>query len=212
MFKVPSSILNLRRTWSTRLSGSCTSLDLETASLICTHRSNTVAYTENGPTCKGCNCRLSSHKGCIDVCQLLKSAVRSIKLSCHQRRPNFPHLMSFMQKWPYWQVPSWSSGLQHPCHGQVFEFLPAPFCVRGDLSYVHPKRETRHPMRGTDVSARDFFFFFLVAVMGSALEVGWTRHPEPFGKGCCKSCVQKVGACSCAISGPWTAFPLSYRF
>lgn len=29
----------------------------------------TNAYIENGPTCKGCDCKLSIQKGCTDVCQ-----------------------------------------------------------------------------------------------------------------------------------------------
>lgn len=58
-------------------------------------------------------------------------------------------------------------------------------------------------MLGIDVSARD-----VVAVVGSTVEAGWVRRPEPFWKVCCKSYVQIVGACSCAISGPRTPSPL----
>lgn len=66
-----------------------------------------------------------------------------------------------MQIWPSWQVPSWSLGSQHPCHWQVFEFFPLPFCVRGNLSHVHPKRETRHPVLVTDVSVGGFLLLLL---------------------------------------------------
>lgn len=46
---------------------------------------------------------------------------------------------------------------------------------------------------------------FVAAVMGAVVEAGWTGHPESLGNQCGKSCVQKVGACSCSISDAWSS-------